>query len=521
MSSIIFTLVGLDGEVVPFTSFKIEAAAPDGVYDPEYIVPAPVIITTDAEGVATVELEATTAPYFITRLSGTIDDFIALKFFVPASSIPIQAEMLYVDLAKHQKLHTDRALYALIETKVAMLHALNLFQLNQGLASVESVNGQTGVVVLDASDVGADVSGAAATAQAAAVQRANHTGTQLANTISDFSASASSAAPVQSVFGRTGAVTAQNGDYTAAQVGADAAGSAAAAQAAAVQRANHTGTQLAATISDFNATASAAAPVQSVNGNTGTVTVVQGDSRSNRQGSIFWCEDFIGNYSRCEFLRQPGVSNIAELNGENVSAAGLTDGRGVFGFVPSANTFHITLSTLQSGASGINVGGTKKTNLVGCSAVSQLTSMAIAVLPTAPGTSGYELYGGFVTTSSGYPEPTAAEALYWAMTDSGIALTTATGGSATTSAWVPFVTAGIAVGARLNIRLDWTSADVKLYVNNVLVVINSTHIPQNYCGPLAVAFRSSTGTQSNFANLWTYLDYIDQVFTVSTPRVLV
>lgn len=128
MSSIIFTLVGLDGEVIPFTSFKIEAAAPDGVYDPEYIVPAPVIITTDAEGVATVELEATTAPYFITRLSGTIDDFIALKFFVPESTIPIQAEMLYVDLAKHQKLHTDRALYALIETKVAMLHALNLSQ---------------------------------------------------------------------------------------------------------------------------------------------------------------------------------------------------------------------------------------------------------------------------------------------------------------------------------------------------------------------------------------------------------
>jgi len=40
-----------------------------------------------------------------------------------------------------------------------------------------------------------------------------------------------SLSPVTSVFGRTGAVTAQNGDYTAAQVGADAAGSAAAAVA--------------------------------------------------------------------------------------------------------------------------------------------------------------------------------------------------------------------------------------------------------------------------------------------------
>lgn len=38
---------------------------------------------------------------------------------------------------------------------------------------------------------------------------------------------------VSSVFGRTGAIVAQNGDYTAAQVGADSAGAAAAAQAAA------------------------------------------------------------------------------------------------------------------------------------------------------------------------------------------------------------------------------------------------------------------------------------------------
>lgn len=131
MSSIIFTLVGLDGEVIPLTSFKIEAAAPDGVYDPLYVVPAPVTITTDENGVATVELEATTAPYFITRLTGSIDDFVALKFFVPQSSTPLQAEMLYVDLARHQKLYTDRALYALIETKVAMTNLYNMASVRQ------------------------------------------------------------------------------------------------------------------------------------------------------------------------------------------------------------------------------------------------------------------------------------------------------------------------------------------------------------------------------------------------------
>ena len=44
-----------------------------------------------------------------------------------------------------------------------------------------------------------------------------------------------------------------------------------------IARANHTGTQLAATISDFAATASAAAPVQSVAGRTGAVTLAKAD----------------------------------------------------------------------------------------------------------------------------------------------------------------------------------------------------------------------------------------------------
>lgn len=74
-----------------------------------------------------------------------------------------------------------------------------------GGGAVDSVNGETGVVVLGAADVGADVAGAAASAQAAAIsaaatdattkadaaeaaaiQRANHTGTQPSTTISDF-----------------------------------------------------------------------------------------------------------------------------------------------------------------------------------------------------------------------------------------------------------------------------------------------------------------------------------------------
>jgi hypothetical protein len=62
-----------------------------------------------------------------------------------------------------------------------------------GGGAVDSVNGETGVVVLAAADVGADPEGSAAAAQAAAVQRANHTGTQTSASISDFAEAAQDA----------------------------------------------------------------------------------------------------------------------------------------------------------------------------------------------------------------------------------------------------------------------------------------------------------------------------------------
>lgn len=129
-----------------------------------------------------------------------------------------------------------------------------------------SVNGQTGVVVLGASDVGADVSGAAAAAISTHVLD-NDPHPQYTT-----AAEAASAAPVQSVNGHTGAVS-----LTYSDVNADQSGAAATAQAYAIQRANHTGTQLANTISDFNTAASSAAPVQSVNGHTGAVSLTYSD----------------------------------------------------------------------------------------------------------------------------------------------------------------------------------------------------------------------------------------------------
>lgn len=82
---------------------------------------------------------------------------------------------------------------------------------------------------------------------------------------------------VNSVFGRTGVVTAQTGDYTPAQVGADPSGSAASAQAFAIQRSNHTGTQTASTISDFE-TATRSTVLTGVDTTTTELAVVSTDT---------------------------------------------------------------------------------------------------------------------------------------------------------------------------------------------------------------------------------------------------
>jgi hypothetical protein len=88
-----------------------------------------------------------------------------------------------------------------------------------GGGSVDSVNGQTGVVVLGAADVGADPAGTAAAAVAA------HVAAPDPHTQYTTAAEAAAAAPVQSVNGETGAVS-----LSAADVGADTAGAAAAVQ---------------------------------------------------------------------------------------------------------------------------------------------------------------------------------------------------------------------------------------------------------------------------------------------------
>jgi len=81
-------------------------------------------------------------------------------------------------------------------------------------ATIDGQNAAEVAVLIAAHAVAADPHGD----RAFSIQRANHTGTQTASTISDFVVAASAAAPVQSVLGRTGAVVAGTGDYTVAQV---------------------------------------------------------------------------------------------------------------------------------------------------------------------------------------------------------------------------------------------------------------------------------------------------------------
>ena len=147
-------------------------------------------------------------------------------------------------------------------------------------APVQSVSGRTGAIALTSSDVGlgnvtntSDANKPVSTAQASAdaavqafsIQRANHTGTQAASTISDFATEAAKYGPVTSVSGRTGTITVAKSDVglgsvdntadTAKPVSTAQAAADAAVQAFAIQRTNHTGTQAASTITGLSSIA--------------------------------------------------------------------------------------------------------------------------------------------------------------------------------------------------------------------------------------------------------------------------
>lgn len=161
MTTVVFTLKDLEGVPIPNTAFTITAGLPDEAYDPEVVVPPEQTFTTDALGVATVELMATEAPYYLSKATQSSDDMIAFKFFVPESEDTLVGEMLYVDLGLHQRLLNDRSLLALIETKVSVLNAANL-------AIMHAEASETNAATVAAAVVTANTAASTATSQAGA-----------------------------------------------------------------------------------------------------------------------------------------------------------------------------------------------------------------------------------------------------------------------------------------------------------------------------------------------------------------
>lgn len=123
-TTINFTMKDLDGTVVPFKTFEISSGRLNTGEIPGAIPPN-VFFTTNENGKATVTLTVTAAPYYIAKIDGATEKVIAYKFFVPASSTPLEAEMLYVDLGKKNQQFNDKTLAALIEAKAVTLNAAN------------------------------------------------------------------------------------------------------------------------------------------------------------------------------------------------------------------------------------------------------------------------------------------------------------------------------------------------------------------------------------------------------------
>lgn len=139
-TTINFTMKDLDGTVVPLTDFVISSGRLNTGEIPD-VLPADLEFTTDDDGQATVVLEVTNAPYYITKQDGTTDNFISYKFFVPYSATPLNAELLYVDLGKLSTGWNDKSVAALIEAKVVAVNARNqALQYAQVLGDVSDIS---------------------------------------------------------------------------------------------------------------------------------------------------------------------------------------------------------------------------------------------------------------------------------------------------------------------------------------------------------------------------------------------
>jgi hypothetical protein len=143
--------------------------------------------------------------------------------------------------------------------------------------------------------------------------------------VSDFSTAAAAAAPVQSVAGKTGSVTLAKADVGLGNVDNTSDTNkpiSSATQTALDGKAALSHTHTASQVTDFNTAAAAAAPVQSVNGNTGTVTVaVPSASTATPQAPGTAAAGTSDDYSRGDHIHAaPALNDLS-----NVSAATPSD----------------------------------------------------------------------------------------------------------------------------------------------------------------------------------------------------
>jgi hypothetical protein len=143
--------------------------------------------------------------------------------------------------------------------------------------------------------------------------------------VSDFATAAAAAAPVQSVAGKTGSVTLAKADVGLGNVDNTSDTNkpiSSATQSALDGKAATSHTHTASQVTDFNTAAAAAAPVQSVNGNTGTVTVaVPSASTATPQALGTAAAGTSDDYSRADHIHAaPALNDLS-----NVSAATPSD----------------------------------------------------------------------------------------------------------------------------------------------------------------------------------------------------
>jgi hypothetical protein len=266
------------------------------------------------------------------------------------------------------------------------------------------------------------------------------TGQGLGVTTQDFPV-----APVTSVNTDVGDVV-----VTPLSIGAEIAGAAAAAQAAAVQRANHTGTQMASTISDLSSAIAAEIP----------------HPLGRYEDESWLVEDFDTFYSVRPFtyIANADVTRTAVTG----VSAGMADAHGVL------RAYRTGFSPFVCLATGYETNSTLRTLYLSSNALVLSASFSVEGWGTDSDEIAYVLaLSGAPLTASGDPRQDNSIMLIfdWNITNKIVAHTKSSGVLTETTA-----THTLAVNTRINATIVATSTSVKYYVNGTLIATHTTNI---------------------------------------------